>query len=203
MNKVSDLRQQLDNLKGRRDQVRKDLDANTREMQGLEQDTKEWEEVQMIIQQVSKLTQEQLRFVIEPPVNQGLASVFDKPYEFELRFETKAGRTWARQIFMRDGHEFRDLLYSGGGGAADVSAFALQIAGLCLTKNRRFLMLDEPLKHLKSKDKSYEERGSLMIQEISHEIGIQIIMISHIPQQQQGSDKVFNFSLKRGKTQVS
>ncbi len=196
------LRLKLDNMLGRRDQVLEDIKASTKAMTQLKQDVEEFEQVQAMIQLAAKRTQDQLKFVIEPPVNEGIASVFDHPYTFELRFEEKdGGRVWARQIFKRDGHEYRNLMFSGGGGAVDVAAFALQVAGLCLTTNRKLLFLDEPLKHLKSKDKSLEERGSLMIQEISHKLGIQVIMISHIPEQQAGADKIYSLSIENGVTQ--
>jgi len=42
-----------------------------------------------------------------------------------------------------------------------------------------------------------------MIREIAHELGLQILMISHIPEQQEGSDKVFRLSMdKKGVTKT-
>lgn len=198
--KLSELGKKYDNLVGRRDQVVKDLEAVQVKATEIATELQEYESALLVLNESAKRTQSQLKYVIEPPVNQALAGVFDNPYEFELRFESKQGRTWARQIFIRDGNEYKDLTFSGGGGPVDVSAFALQVAGLCLTQLRRFLMLDEPLKHLKSRDKSLEERGALMIQEISHKVGIQVLMISHIPEQQKGADKVFALTLKNGIT---
>jgi ABC-type nitrate/sulfonate/bicarbonate transport system ATPase subunit len=93
-------------------------------------------------------------------------------------------------------------MFSGGGGAVDTAAFGCQVSGLYLTPLRRFLMLDEPLKHLKSKDKVLESRGALMITETSHELDLQVLMISHIPEQQEGADKVFYLTNKKGVTEV-
>ncbi len=34
------------------------------------------------------------------------------------------------------------------------------------------------------------------------ELDVQFLSISHIPEQQEGSDKIFNFSIKKGVTQI-
>lgn len=199
--KLDELRRHHGRLCGRRDQVLHDIKGAQQKILYFEHHLREYEEADLIIKEASRITQEQLKYVIEPPVNEALAGVFDNPYQFEIQFKTAYGRTSVQQIFKRDDTEYKDLLFSGGGGPVDVAAFALQVAGLCLTSLRKLLLLDEPLKHLKSKTKVLEERGALMLQEISHQLGIQVIMISHIPEQQKGADRIFELKLKSGVTQ--
>ena len=159
------------------------------------------EEAQAIIQLVAKKTQDQLRYRIEEPVSLALSAVFDSPYRLRMEFPVRRGRTECDMIWMGDGKEYSNLEYSDGGGALDVAAFGLQIAVLALMKNRArpILILDEPLKWLKGED--LPERGALMMKEISKELGVQILMVSHIPEQKAGSDKVF--SVLKGTNGVS
>lgn len=200
---LNQIKEQLTKLKGRRDQVKSDIDSCKDRIDQLKSDLEASEQAQAIIQAVAKQTQEELKHVVEPPVNKALEAVLDRPYEFELRFTTKAGRTQAQQIYKRQGREYKNLMFSGGGGAQDTAALGLQVSGLYLTQLRRFLLLDEPLKHLKSRDKRLEKRGAMVMQELSHELGLQILMISHIPEQQKGSDKIFRFELDKNEiTQV-
>ena len=190
---ISNFRQKIDNLKGRQDQIQADLARTEKQIEQLQSAIVESEQAQLIIQHVAKQTQEQLSFRISAPVTAALAGVFDDPYEFQLRFETRRNQTEADLIFLRNGNEIKDLSFVGGGGAVDVAAFGLQMAAWSMAGSRNFMLMDEPLKWLKSKDKIYEQRGAEMIQEIAHELGLQILLISHIPEQQKGSDRVFRY----------
>ena len=201
--KISDFREKIDKMKGRRDQVQSDLEKAQVDVIRWTQDVKDSEDAQRIIQYVAKQTQQQLEFRVSAPVSAALAGIWDNPYEFALRFVEKRGQTEANLIFSRAGVEYKDLIFSGGGGEVDAAAFGLQIAAWSMGKTRPFLLCDEPLKFLKSRNGVYEERGAMMIKEISKELGLQILMISHIPQQQKGSDRVFDLKLNNdGVTQV-
>lgn len=193
------LRKNVDDFKGRRAQISEDLKKALAEIEASQKEIKISEEAQMIIQLVAKQTQDQLKFYIENPITAALGGVFDDPYEFELRFEQRRGQTEADLIFKSEKGEFKDLMFSGGGGEVDVAALGLQAAALSIAENvRRFLLLDEPLKHLKSEDKSLEKRGALMIGELARQLDIQILMVSHIPEQQEGADSIFRFELAEG-----
>lgn len=200
---ISDFRQRLDNLKGRRDQVKESLLEVHEDVGTLGVELLEYEEAQRRIQLVARQTQQQLEYQVSTPVTTALGGVFDNPYGFEIRFVERRGQTEADLIFSRGGVEYKDLSFSGGGGAVDVAAWGLQIAAWAMGTTRPFLLCDEPLKFLKSKNKVLEQRGAMMINEVSHELGLQILMISHIPEQQKGSDRGFNLRLdKAERTQV-
>jgi hypothetical protein len=201
MSNITLFREKIDNLKGRRDQIKDNIESALSKIEKLEQEIVNGEEAQARIQLVAKQTQDQLKFYFESPVDAAMSGVFDDPYEFELRFETRRGQTEADLIFKKDGTEHKDLTYGGGGGESDVAAYGLQVAALSMKKGlRRFLLLDEPLKHLKSADKTLEKRGGLMIGETGRGLKIQILMVSHIPEQQEGSDRVFRLRLENKKT---
>jgi hypothetical protein len=203
MSETQIFRKQIDNLKGRRDQIKDTLSRTALKIDSLKDEIIISEDAQARIQLVAKQTQDQLRYYIETPVSAALEGVFDNPFGFELRFEPRRGQTEADLIFKRNGVEHKDLMFGGGGGETDVAAYGLQVAALSMRKDlRKFMLLDEPLKHLKSYDKSLEKRGALMIGETARGLKIQILMVSHIPEQQEGADKVFQFILKNGVTEV-
>uniref|UniRef100_A0A6M3LF64 Uncharacterized protein n=1 Tax=viral metagenome TaxID=1070528 RepID=A0A6M3LF64_9ZZZZ len=204
MSELQTLRQKIDNLKGRRDQIASDLNKVTDRIEILQEEVLASEDAQRRIQLVAKQTQDQLRYYIETPVTAALSGVFDNPYEFELRFETRRGQTEGDLIFKRNGIEHKNLTFAGGIGAVDVAAYGLQVSGLSMQKSlRQFLLLDEPLRNLKSKSKIYEKRGSLMIAETAHGLGIQHLIVSHIPEQQEGADRIFRVSIdEKGVTNI-
>ena len=199
---IKDIRRKTDNIKGRRDEKLEELNKNEKQILSVSAELEDSLRSQKVIQKVSRDTQAQLEFRIGPPVSAALDGVFDDPYEFILRFEDRRGQSEADLTFKRNGTEYKDLMYSGGGGEVDVAAWGLWIASHSLGSTRPFLLADEPLKFLKSRNKVLEERGAMMIQETSHQLDLQVLMISHIPEQQQGADKTFRLTLKGGVTEV-
>lgn len=151
----------------------------------------------LILQESARVTQEQVQYRISNLATLAMESVFDEPYTIGLEFENKYGRTVANLFFERDGEAINPLDASGG-GAVDVAAFGLQLSmwTLKVPRSRNLFVLDEPLKWLKGG--SLPEKGAEMIRQISHKLGVQIIMVSHIPDQIAHADKVFQIVQKRG-----
>lgn len=141
-------------------------------------------EAQQIVQQIAQRIQQRAHDQIAGVVSRCLAAVFDEPYTFKILFERKRGRTEARLVFERDSLTV-DPLTASGGGVVDVAAFALRIACVVLNKPslRRFLILDEPFKFL-----SIENRGRMrgLLESLSKEMGVQLVMITHIGEFQAG-----------------
>jgi ABC-type sugar transport system ATPase subunit len=130
---------------------------------------------QALCQKVAQSTQETLRFSLEKIVNLFLTAIFDGMYEFKLIFEISRSRTTARIALIENGIEL-DPEASVGGGVMDVLATALRIAMLLLSKNDRVLLLDEPGKFISVglRPRFYE-----VMRRLSHDMGIQIIMVTH------------------------
>ena len=131
-----------------------------------------------IVQAVSKSIQEQAHNQIASIVSQCLEIVFEEPYTFKILFEQKRNRTEARLIFERNGLEI-DPMSAAGGGVVDVAAFALRLSCLMLFKPklRRLLVLDEPFKFV---SQEYKNNVREMLERLSEELQVQIIMVSHI-----------------------
>lgn len=135
-------------------------------------------EAQKITQVVAETIQQEAHNQIAGVVSQCLSSVFDDPYEFKINFERARGKTEANLVFIRDGEEINPI-DSSGGGVIDVAAFALRISCLMLTRpqRRRVVVLDEPFRFV---SQEYRPRVRTMLIELSKDLNIQFIMITHI-----------------------
>lgn len=134
-------------------------------------------EAQRIVQAVAQSVQQQAHDRIAKVVSRCLAAVFTNPYEFKILFEKKRGKTEARLVFYRDGHEL-DPMDQSGYGVIDVGAFALQLADLLLRRprRRRLLVLDEPFRHL-SRDNADRVKDLLLT--LAKEMKVQFVMVTH------------------------
>jgi len=137
-------------------------------------------QAQQIAQAVAQTIQQQAHKQIAGVVSKCLELVFDSPYKFKINFEQKRGKTEASLLFERDGLEV-DPLTASGGGVVDVAAFALRLSCLMLAKPplRRILFLDEPFKFV---SEDYRGNVKMMLEQLSKEMGIQLIMVTHIPE---------------------
>lgn len=194
------LKQSLERKKGQKEIIQKQIKDQETKIKHLESEVSVLEESQKIIQYVAKETQDTLRYRISDPVSYAMAAVFDDPYTLDVQFPVRRGRTECDLLFSKDGVIHKDLCFSGGGGPVDVAAFGLQVSVLTLGKGRirQLLILDEPLKWLKGGD--YPERGAMMINDVAHKLGIQVIMVSHIAEQVKGADKIIEFVKRAGKS---
>ena len=161
----------------------------------LKDELKNIEHAQFVIQTVAQETQENLIYNIENVVTSALEAVLDNPYKFKVIFDIKRNKTECQLLFERDGRLINPL-DSSGYGAADLASFALRIAAWSLTypKKRSVFILDEPFKHLSTE---LHEKASMLIKELSKKLEIQFIIITHVNQISEHSDKVFRV-IKQG-----
>lgn len=138
-----------------------------------------------VLQDVAQTVQQQAHAQVSAIVSQCLEAVFEAPYEFRLVFEQKRSKTEARLVFLRNGEEL-DPLTAAGGGVVDVAAFALRLACLVLTRPplRRLLVLDEPFRFV---SQGYRGRIRDLLEALSDQLQVQIIMVTHIPELQVGT----------------
>jgi DNA repair exonuclease SbcCD ATPase subunit len=132
-----------------------------------------------ILQEAAQATQQRVHERISSFVSQALQIVFGDKYEFRILFQSQRKQTEAKLELLYEG-EPMDPLTSTGGGVVDVVAFALRLACLTLSRPaaRKLLVLDEPFKFV-SVDRLPAVRQ--MLEELSQQAGIQIVMVTHLP----------------------
>ena len=156
------------------------------------------EEAQVFLQGVAKETQEQIRFNIEDIVNTCLDAVFPSMYQFRIVFEVKRGKTEARMVLL-DGDKELDAMSANGGGLIQILSFALRVALLVISKNRKILIFDEPFVAVSA---DLEARAYEIMQKISKELEIQIIMVTHREAAISVADKIFTVSKVKGVSRI-
>lgn len=137
---------------------------------------------QQIIQDIAKAVQENVHTGIARIVTRCIQAVYQDdpagPYEFQIKFDRKRGKTEARLVFIRDGEEFQPMDESGG-GVIDVAAFALRLACIIMEKprRRRIMFLDEPFRFVDA-----EKRPALvrLLHDLTRELDFQLVQTTHI-----------------------
>ena len=175
--KIQELRNKLEQQKGKRIQVEQSLTLVKSEIREAILFLHKHEKAREIIHIVGQKTQQQLQFHISDITSLALEAVFDDPYELAVEFVSRRNKTECDLYFVRDGNRV-DPLTASGVGAVDVAAFALRVAAWSMNvpKTRNVLMLDEPFKHLKGEKENKQVLE--MIRKISKKLRLQIIMIS-------------------------
>ena len=136
------------------------------------------QQAQEIAQNVAMLIQQRAHKKIEGVVNKCLEAIFNKLYQFKIEFERKRGRTEAKLILLKDGHEIRDVLDADSGGVIDVAALALRLSCIVLAKPtlKRIIIMDEPFRNL---DATNREHMRILLEELSNDFKVQFIIVTH------------------------
>jgi len=202
---IQHIRNKLEQQKGQRMQIEKNIAEAKTNLDSLEKDLREHEQAREIIRAVGLKTQEMLQYHIGDITSLALESVFDDPYMLTAEFVQRRNKTECDLRFVKEGTEMEPLSASGG-GAVDVAAFALRIASWSMAhpRTRNTILLDEPFKHLKGEKANL--RVLEMVRQLSRKLNLQIIMVSdeRIPREDiiANADKVFETKIRKGITQV-
>jgi len=197
---LAEMREQLLHLKAKRD-VLVDKQKNLLKKRETEKANAEFlNTIRTAVQEIATDTQQKLEFHVSSLVTMALEAVFPDPYEFQVEFVPRRGQTEANLWFVKN-NEKMSPLGSSGGGAVDVASFALRPTFLNLSKTSRpLLILDEPFKHL---SEDLQDLAAEMVETVSKELGIQIIIVTHIRKLAQVAGKIFATSQdKNGVTTV-
>jgi DNA repair exonuclease SbcCD ATPase subunit len=202
------LRQRLEYKKGQRDRLQESIDRLDEQISSDKKTARRHEMALEIVKRVGLETQKQLEYYLSEQVSLAMEAVFDDPYRLRVKFQEKRGKTEAEIFFCRRDMELPPNGFTGG-GAIDIGSLALRIAYLSMRQDRKvrpFLLLDEPFSRLKGENAN--KRALAIIQEISRNLGLQIIMVSdeRVPREDiiSNADKVFETSQNRkGISQVS
>lgn len=166
-NKISKLLAAYDQAKVRFKEESDNLDKLTTELTTLR-------DAQSHVQGITSAVQQKVHERVSTLVSRCLSAVFDDPYEFKVVFERKRGKTEARLVFVRDGHEF-DPIDGVGQGCVEVAALALRLVKLLSQPDqRRVLILDEPFKSLHGDNE--RQRVLRLVEMLAEELKVQFII---------------------------
>ena len=147
-------------------------------------------DAQAFLQDVAQKTQSKLKLQIEDIVNLALETCFPNEYEFRIDFNVSRGKTEAELIFLSKltGNKI-DPMNASGGGVVDLTSFALRIACYTLQYNiNNVIVLDEPFRFI---SRDLQDKAGQILKSLSQKLGLQIIMVTHIPELVNVADKIF------------
>lgn len=190
--------QPLNRAKGRRDQLRERL-MRTRADAQISRDRHENAvKARALVQGVAETTQKKMEHHVGNVVSLAEAAVFPNPYQFEIEFVQRRNKTECDVWFVR-GEDKMEPVASSGGGTLDVASFALRCLFLSLRDVRPVVVLDEPFRFVSV---DLQEKCGAMIKAISERLGLQVLMVSHLPRIYSGADKVFRVTQSGGVSKV-
>lgn len=200
MSKIFVIRNQLEGLKGEKHQIERSLSQTTQEIKEKKRDLRRHEQAREIIREVGLKTQQQLMYHISDITSLALEAVFPDPYELVVEFVERRNKTECDLYFERDRYRINPLS-AAGGGAVDVASFALRVASwsMKLPKSRNTLILDEPFRYLST---NLLPKAGEMLKQISKQLNLQIIMITHSQELIENADKGFQIRIQKGESKI-
>ena len=204
---IIQLRQKLENDRGRLQAIRESLTAAESSRDQLKLESLDIEESGIILGIVAKQTQEQVGIYLDDMVTAGCEAVFphDTDYVFKADFVQRRGQTEV-DLMLADaqGHRIRPSDQDGG-GLVDVVAFLLRVALWTLGRDTRpVIILDEPFRNLHGRED--QRRASELIGRLSERLGIQFIIITgedEGPELLAGADRVIRIVKRNGVSHIA
>lgn len=198
---ISELRNAVEQLKGKKQQLEASLQTLEFDQRNLKRKQRQLEDSREIVRLVGMKTQEQLQYHISDIASLALESVYDDPYKLLARFVQRRNKSECDLLFSRNGEEILEPIDASGGGVINLASFALRVASWTMQSPRtnNVLILDEPFGNVSV---DLLPRVSDMVQQISHKLGLQIIMITHAEELMEMADKVFKVGIKNGVSAV-
>lgn len=187
MDAIADYRRGIDHLTVRRHMAEEQVEAEQQHLDELAAEQEATVEARTIVQGIAQTLQQRAHSQIARVVSLCLESVFEDPYEFQIRFEQKRGKTEAKLVFVRGGLELDEPMAEVGGGVLDVASLALRVACVLLSRppKRRLLVLDEPWKNIRGQGN--RQRTREMLSRLASEMGIQFVINTDIEEYSLGS----------------
>lgn len=187
-NWVKEERSKLDQLRGKLNLLESqisELDSEISEKDGVLTDLSK---LRVVVQEVAEQTLSNLSYHVSSIVTVALQSLpFPDLIDIEVEFIRARKGVECNLWFVKNGQRYKPI-DSSGGGALDVASFALRLTYWSLRKNRPVFILDEPFKFVSA---DLQSHCAEMVRTLTKKMGIQIIMISHLPNINITADKEY------------
>lgn len=191
-NLVSKFNKRIDNITAQKELLKKDISKKEKELEEHKQEKQDAEDARTILQLAAKETQRNLERHFSKLVTNSFGKTFDNPYKFKPEFVERRNKTECDLWFVRNGKKLTPR-FSSGGSVRNIAAFALRLAYWKLEKSEPVMIFDEPFKNF-HKDRLLKVAETM--RHLSDELGLQMIIITHIPEITGTADKVIE--IERG-----
>lgn len=174
--------------------VEKNMDDYQKKLDTLETDIQMYHEARQLFIEAAKFTREKTIAKVEHNLSAALKAIFQDPtmnFKIDIREKRAVLQAEFFVAWEENGHRIeRDPLVAKGGSIVDVVTTGLRLVFLKSNQpaKRPILFLDEPGKFLDSERRA---RYGQWIYQISHELGIQVVMITHDEELKAVADRMF------------
>lgn len=192
-----DYREKIQELLVKRDSYRTVLLDRMGRRTDIENELKVVLDSQKLVQEVAEAVQSKLSSRIDDIVNLGLTTCFPG-YTFEMRYVQSRGKTEV-QFIVKDGDKEIDPLDQCGGGLVDVLCFCLRLAVYSISNVGNVLIFDEPYRFI---SRGLRSRVAELLSVLSKKLDLEIIMVTHIDEFAEASDKKFYIKKINGTSEV-
>lgn len=192
MKSITEISKYIERKKGERDLLLQEIAELQHKLLKLKIELIQTQKAQAIILDVSQETQRELELGISEPVTDCLQSIFGEKYKAIVKFVLKSGRTIC-DLKLKKGNLIFHPLHSNGGGVADAYSIGLIFALWSLSKTSNIIILDEPFRHLSP---DMQVRASELLNEVSKERDIQLILITNLKLLGRYADRLFHVTME-------
>ncbi len=154
-------------------------------------------EARLILSEASRATQMQFKEFVESLVTLAIQTVFvDEGYKFLVEFDLKSNHSIINLLVQQGDKEAYVPEDEQGGGLLDIISFALRIVLWSLEKprSRNVILMDEPFRFCGA----LTPLAANMMKEISLELGIQIIVVTHSQDLENIADRCWRINRVKG-----
>ena len=181
--------------------LKKEIRTKKTSLRSLNTKSKNIDKAQSVVQIVAQETQKKLEYRVSELVTLALR-IFPDPYDMNLNFVKKRGKTEAEFTLSRGNSEAIDPLSASGGGVVDMASFALRLSLWSLQKprSRNLIIMDEPFRFLSTE---LQPKAGELLKQISEKLDLQFIIVTHEEELLESADKIFRVTQHKGVSCVS
>jgi len=183
-----DIRKRYDDLFVQKTLLLQDKRIKMRKLKKVRAEIKTATEAHYLLTETSKIIQKQFKKKVETLITYMVQAVYNRPYIFELQFDTKRNSVEVTPIIKKGNTRLmpkKDM----GGGLLDVISFGFRIILWYMQqpRSRPILFLDEPFKFLGR----FTKEAGQVLQYLTTKFNMQILLTTHDQRLEKHCDKIY------------
>ncbi len=203
MERLNDLQERYQRLVGaeaRQVQSIRSMEADIASMEAYGQALVQAQEV---VRELANQARQDFKQEVDGLVTLAVRSVFTEDFSFDLQMTTDGGRLQCRPVVWETIGDVQ-VEYTPkddmGGSVLDPIGFALRVVLQQFQRNptRALFLLDEPMKNTGHGE--LLTQAGRMLAEISHSVGLQLVIITHEPELAECADRAWRVTRTQGKS---